>query len=89
MEKLNLRGGTALVLGIARAVGAKPADGTWRDEWVEGWMERNRLNSESYPRSNYEAGGVMSIEAVIKINPAGIQWMVDNGWPRPSFHTPN
>ena len=64
-------------------MGPKPAGGrTWRDESVDMWVERNELNGEDYPRSNYEPGGVNSIEKYLKMFAASIQWRVDQGWPR-------
>ena len=40
----------------------------WRDEWVDGWMERCTLlgEMEFATRSRYEAGGIMSIDKKIE-----------------------
>ena len=55
---------------------------TWHDEWANAWMERCELENYSCQRSNYEAGGPMSIESVITFIPGPTDWKVDHGWPR-------
>ena len=67
---------------IERAVGKKPEGRTWKEEYVDAWMERDRLNGESDPRSEYETGGVDSIEKKIESLADDIEWKVDNGWPQ-------
>ena len=57
----------------------------WRGEWVDAWVEKNRLaGGTPFPRSDYEPGGQTSIKARIASNAHApkIQWLVDNGWPR-------
>ena len=73
-----------LKLGCAvQAVGSKPAGRTWQDEYVDMWTERGRLESaREWPRSQFEAGGVNSIEAWLRNLAAHVQWKVDHGWPR-------
>ena len=64
------------------AVGPPPTDRSWREEWVDAWMERKRLLGQAAERSNYEAGGRNSIEAMIRTAAPGIDWKVAHGWPR-------
>ena len=65
----------------ALAVGPKPAR-PWQREWVDMWMERDRINGESDPRSLYEQGGEMSIEASSRNLATDIEALVELGWPR-------
>ena len=67
---------------MERAVGPKPTGRMWRDEWVDMWMERGRMESAGWPRSQFEAGGANSIEVLLREDAADIQWKVDHGWPR-------
>ena len=39
VKKVNM-GGFKLVMTIERAVGKKPEGRTWKEEWVDAWMER-------------------------------------------------
>jgi hypothetical protein len=62
-------------------VGSRPEGRTWRDEWVDMFMERKRLAREKAPRSRYEAGGDMSIEASSRNHAANIEFKVAQlGW---------
>ena len=72
-------------LTVRRAIGAKPKGRTWRDEWVDACTERSRLEGLQVlkdPRSYFEAGGIHSIEAMIQLCGAPIQWQSTNGWSR-------
>ena len=75
-------GALRLVFGIERAVGPKPEGRTWRDEWVDAWMERGKLQGFEFTRPDFEAGGDTSIEQCIQNVKTPIQWQVDNGWAR-------
>ena len=75
-------GALRLVFGIERAVGPKPAERTWRDEWVDAWMERKQLAGENAKRANYEPGGISSIDKFIGQDTKQIEWKVNAGWPR-------
>ena len=65
VKKVNM-GGFKLVMTIERAVGKKPEGRTWKEEWVDAWMERYELEGKSFPRSRCEAGGNSSIEKMIE-----------------------
>jgi hypothetical protein len=54
----------------------------YRYEWVDAFMERDRLEGQSGTRSSYEAGGANSVEATIKDAAADIERTVKAGWPR-------
>jgi len=82
VQLLNRSGGVRLIFDVDRAVGPKPTDRTWRDEWVNACLEQNQLSGESHPRSDYESGGSDSIDKKVHDFAASIQWKVDNGWPR-------
>ena len=56
VKKVNM-GGFKLVMTIERAVGKKPEGRTWKEEWVDAWMERMELDGDHRPRSMFEAGG--------------------------------
>ena len=43
VKKVNM-GGFKLVMTIERAVGKKPEGRTWKEEWVDAYMERNKLD---------------------------------------------
>ena len=82
VKKVNM-GGFKLVMTIERAVGKKPEGRTWKEEWVDAFVERKKLeDDEDYDRSDFEAGGNDSIEQMIKNLAATIKFMVDNGWPQ-------
>jgi hypothetical protein len=65
---------------VERAVGPKPLNCTWRDEWVPMRMERCTLEKKSYARSTFEKGGVNSIEKVVENGNKSVQWKITNGW---------
>lgn len=72
-------------LTVRRAIGSKPKGRTWRDEWVDACTERSRLEGLQVlkdPRSYFEAGGIHSIEAMIKLCEAPIAWQCTHGWSR-------
>ena len=81
VNKVNM-GGFMLVMAIERAVGRKPKDVAWEDEFPEAMMERDQLLGVSKPRSDYEEGGVSSVAKKLLDFADAIQWQVDNGWPR-------
>ena len=82
VKKVNM-GGFKLVMTIERAVGKKPEGRTWREEWADAYMERFKLEGYDYnDRSEFEAGGSLSIEKCIKDMAANIKWKVDHGWPQ-------
>ena len=81
VKKVNT-GGFKLVMTIERAVGKKPEGRTWKEEWVDAFVERFKLEGESRPRSSFETGGVDSIEKKIENLADDIEWKVENGWPQ-------
>ena len=81
VKKVNM-GGFKLVMTIERAVGKKPEGRTWKEEWVDAWMERCKLEGDELASLEFETGGVASIEKKIENLAADIKWKVDNGWPQ-------
>ena len=82
VQKVNT-GGFKLVMTIERAVGPKPKGRTWRDEWVDAFVERGRITGETFSRSTFESGGAGSPENYVKNLHDGITWKVNTGgWPR-------
>ena len=93
LESLELRHGAAgcvchawaqvwqaLPLTTRRAVGLKPKNHTWRQEWIDAYVERGRIEGKSWPRAMFEAGGISSVEAMIEYYGAAIRWKVSIGW---------
>lgn len=66
---------------VETVVGLKPIT-TWRDEWVDAWLERMGLDDTPPNRSLFEGAGAESIETNIKNRASSIQWKVDHGMPR-------
>lgn len=70
---------------VVHAVGPKPTGRTWREEWVDMWMEWKRMEGKhQYQRSYCEPGGHASIEARLRMLSFAnaIQWQVNHGWSR-------
>lgn len=71
----------ALLTGV---VGPKPTERTWRDEYVEGWMQRALLiPGEQHLRSfrhMFEPGGSCDVHKAVRSYDDAIKWKVDRGW---------
>ena len=95
-EVNNSVDGVRLVFSIERAVGPKPEQRDWRDEWADAWMERAKIDGQDWTRAMFESGGMVgvgrtsrrqeggsvSVEATIRKLTDEIQRKVDAGWPR-------
>ena len=93
LESLELRHGAAgcvchawaqvwqaMPLTTRRAVGLKPKMHTWRQEWIDAYVERGRIEGKSWPRAMFEEGGFSSVKAMIEYYGAAIRWKLSIGW---------
>eukprot|EP00747_Dinoflagellata_sp_TGD_P181337 gnl/TRDRNA2_/TRDRNA2_35142_c0_seq1.p1 gnl/TRDRNA2_/TRDRNA2_35142_c0~~gnl/TRDRNA2_/TRDRNA2_35142_c0_seq1.p1 ORF type:complete len:342 (-),score=66.50 gnl/TRDRNA2_/TRDRNA2_35142_c0_seq1:165-1190(-) len=62
----------------------KPADRTWRDEWVALRMEELRLQGQEYlaQQKHFEPGAPAHIDQMLKHLTGYVQWQVSAGWDR-------
>ena len=67
-------------LTTRRAVGLKPKMHTWRQEWIDAYVERGRIEGKSWPRAMFEEGGFSSVKAMIEYYGAAIRWKLSIGW---------